>query len=391
MPIPVLDYTYPEYIMEGSLVRIPIKTKLYEGIVIKRTLLESLPHSQNKNTKQIKEIIPFCFSRSALKFLKFFSVNTFNSYNQTAQSFWQPFKLLRKSDWKQMSANFADFRDLLDKSNNLTHSPHKNLESGVSKGFKFYLDYYYNIRIMILIRTFLQNNLQKNQKNKKLLIIFPEKKSLNQFLNYWDKFIKNPSQEIFRLQDQPNEIGNLDQQDFDRLVTIFKSLEFWVYFGDYSMKSKHCLRQIIFTSYNQKEYDQKKDQNDSNSDFPSQNIILGSRSAIFLPFQDLEEIILVDEANSFYIQDQNSIYYDTRDAVFFLSKAYQCKLNFVSTLPSIRLYSFYSEEVLDKLTTSSTAKGQKSLKIKVNRSNKKFDDSSLFSNQLRDYLQEGLE
>ena len=67
MPIPVLAYTYPDDIAEGSLVKIPIKNKIYEGIVIKRSVLEDVSgvDSDNKNIKQIKDVLPFCFSKSA--------------------------------------------------------------------------------------------------------------------------------------------------------------------------------------------------------------------------------------------------------------------------------------------------------------------------------------
>jgi primosomal protein N' len=120
---------------------------------------------------------------------------------------------------------------------------------------------------------------------------------------------------------------------------------------------------------------------------PHSNIIVfGVRSSLFLPFQKLDSIYCLDEGNPYYIQEQNSVYYDARDTVYLLAQAYQTSLTFISSLPSIRLHRMYYEAFLEDTLIKGKDNTSKSLKIKITNIQAKFGKNSLFSDDLEEYL-----
>lgn len=95
---------------------------------------------------------------------------------------------------------------------------------------------------------------------------------------------------------------------------------------------------------------------------------------------------MVDEGNTFYIQEQNGVYYDARDAAFFLSMIFKVSLNFISTLPSSRLYEMYLKKFSDTSLMWNSIDQQKPLKIKITERNNKIDDFDLFSSAIEDQI-----
>ncbi|MFH1790066.1 MAG: primosomal protein N' [bacterium] len=70
------------------------------------------------------------------------------------------------------------------------------------------------------------------------------------------------------------------------------------------------------------------------------NIIIGTRSALFLPFTNLREIFMVDESNPSYKSWDQSPLYHTRDAIFFLAKSHSASVHLLSHTPSVETYYF---------------------------------------------------
>jgi len=120
-------------------------------------------------------------------------------------------------------------------------------------------------------------------------------------------------------------------------------------------------------------------------------IIWGTRSALFLPFNNLVQVILIDEANSFHIQEQNSLYFDSREAVFLLHKSTNSHLDFVSKLPSVRFKNFYQKDNLQKKPISKTQKNEskfnQKIQLKITTSPQKYYNNNLFSHQIEQILQ----
>lgn len=64
-------------------------------------------------------------------------------------------------------------------------------------------------------------------------------------------------------------------------------------------------------------------------------VIIGNRSAIFLPFQNLENIIIEDEASEAYYSFETNPHYHTTTIAVKLAKLHQANLTLASNLPSI--------------------------------------------------------
>jgi primosomal protein N' len=81
-----------------------------------------------------------------------------------------------------------------------------------------------------------------------------------------------------------------------------------------------------------------------NLDSKKTNIFLGNKNTLFYPLDNINQIIIVDEANPSYVSEHR-IYYDARELAFWASKIYQFKLTFISLLPSIRFLEFAKDQV----------------------------------------------
>jgi primosomal protein N' len=325
LPIKVLTYSSKQELEEGSIVEVPIKNKNEWGLVLSEAIQDNI-YDTNK-IKEVKSITPFKFNHQHINFLKLFSTNTFNQINLCLNSYFQPLYSLPKKEWK-----------------NIEPITHKDRLDGVYGKVDFLLDIDITVRIMYLIR----NVIYKNNINKKILIIFPEKKYLNKIYSEIKNYLK----------DNPE---------------IISKINFHFYSGDKTKSAKSAVLNLL-----------KTEKNENNTT----DIFLSTRNGIFLPFQELTEIIMVDEANSMYIQDQNSIYFDAREAVFLLSKAFNANLTFISTLPSIRLYSFYSEKVLQEYMNQQSINDLKPLKIKLSKLEAKSANFNLFSESVYEHLEE---
>ena len=306
----------------GQLAWVPIRSKLIFGIVIKKEA--NTGDLEIDKIKEIEKTFPYIFNSKALVFLKLFSRNTFNSQNLVTENLLQSFKLLTKKDLQVLQENF-----ILTKNLNKPQKAHQIKEKKDQK-IEFLLEKDIMLRIIYIIRSSLEDN--KEQNNQEIIIIFPEKKFLEKVL--------------FELKNELE--NNLDKKDFE-------NLQINKFFGDASLESKKTLRSIL-TDFMIPDSNQKP-----------LKIIFSTRAGIFLPFGNLRQIVLVDEANSMYIQDQNKLYYDARDAVYMLANSYKCDLSFLSTLPSIRLHNFYPDNLKKQFLSKDTLELQKALNLQISK------------------------
>ncbi len=78
-------------------------------------------------------------------------------------------------------------------------------------------------------------------------------------------------------------------------------------------------------------------------------VIIGTKSAVFLPFKDLRAILVLQAASSAHINEDLDPRYDSRIIVRLLAKAANAKLTFIDALPPISLGTIQRKKlILDK-------------------------------------------
>ena len=122
-------------------------------------------------------------------------------------------------------------------------------------------------------------------------------------------------------------------------------------------------------------------------------IILGARSSVFLPFKNLGLIIVDEEHDASYKQQEPAPRYQCRDAAIYLVKQYQAKIILGSATPSIESYSNAQTEKygLVKLNTRFGEVQTPEINfISLTDANKKKEIANGITFQLRDEIQHAL-
>lgn len=356
--------------------------------------------SKQFEIKEINKILPIKLSIEQIQFLKIFSDNTFNSLNDTWDALTISFGLLTNKQWqnlenisnlshKQIKVELSNYESLITKTSNTNQKaqnepiiedkknpdfPKKQILTNINKispKVEFLIDLDVKVRIMYIIRSLIgpfqaissTSDISNNKLfHKQLLIVFPEKKYLNKIYKYLNIEITK-----------------------DKKLSEY--IEFLYYASEPTKKPKECIWSMLnFKNVTATTVSLQEPQNNNNYTTSKLQIILSTRSGIFLPFTNLTDIILVDEGNSMYIQDQNSLYYDTREAIFLISKAFGANITFISPLPSIRLYNMYDKQALEKQITKVQDIIQKPRKIKITRFDKKSSNNDLFGYEIERIL-----
>lgn len=334
IPSQTLIYGHSNDLETGTLIEINIRGKNSLAVVLRR-----VDSSYGFKVKEISKVYKIVFSTEYLIFLKTLSRQFFNNLNQVLKNYLQPLKLLSKSDWLKLE-NQKFFYQSLKK---------KNDEKNIDNLNKLNISLEQNIlfRIMYIIRN--KINQQKNPSNhsknnlyKQFLIIVPEIKYLENYYNFLTT--------------------HLESED---------KFDLFTYSSNQTTKSKQAVHNLIFNS------DRKKNE-----------IYLTTRSGFFLPFQSLTQLILVQESSPFYQQQQNGLYYDTREACFLFSKLFGLETYFLSTVPSGRLLESYKFETFKKNPRMRSLTDQKTLRIQISHQNSHVDDFKLFSNAVEQELSE---
>ncbi|MBP6859920.1 MAG: primosomal protein N' [Candidatus Magasanikbacteria bacterium] len=111
------------------------------------------------------------------------------------------------------------------------------------------------------------------------------------------------------------------------------------------------------------------------------NIVIGTRSALFLPWFNLQHIILDDEGNPNYKSWDMAPRLHTRDAALFLSKSHNAELIFTAHTPSVETLFFAQKKVYTSPSAEITAI-QKPIEIIDMRTQRRLKNFSLLSHDL---------
>ena len=121
-------------------------------------------------------------------------------------------------------------------------------------------------------------------------------------------------------------------------------------------------------------------------------VVVGARSAIFAPFQNLGLIILDEEHESSYKQDDSPRYH-ARDMAIWRSEYHNCPVILGSATPSLESYARAQKGVYELLVLEKRAKNQPlpTVHIVDMREELRTGNRSMFSVQLADAIRERLE
>ncbi|MBT2581890.1 primosomal protein N' [Planococcus sp. ISL-109] len=121
-------------------------------------------------------------------------------------------------------------------------------------------------------------------------------------------------------------------------------------------------------------------------------VVVGARSAIFAPFQNLGLIILDEEHESSYKQDDAPRYH-ARDVAIWRSKQHQCPVILGSATPSLESYARAQKGVYELLVLKNRAKNQPLPEVYIvdMREELRTGNRSMFSVELAEAIRERLQ
>ncbi len=121
-------------------------------------------------------------------------------------------------------------------------------------------------------------------------------------------------------------------------------------------------------------------------------VVVGARSAIFAPFQNIGIIILDEEHEATYKQEDTPRYH-ARDVAIKRAESYRCPVILGSATPSLESYARASKGVYTLLTLKNRARNQALPKVSVvdMREELKAGNRSMFSVQLAEAVRQRLE
>jgi primosomal protein N' len=332
VPSKFLYYSAPKPLQSRQIVDIPLRAKIVRGLVAQTV---SQPPLDLNLIKPIAAARSFVLPKMAYTFGQIFAHNFFSSYSNVLNAQLNFYRFLNKGDNQKLDEIFkkdtSDNEVKLSELDNGQINTDKADSNKLNREIGFYLEADTLMRIIYLIRSL--------ESFKTILILTPE-----------------------------NSIGK-DIYDKLRLELDSKSIDLYLYSGLKNKLTQNTVRSLLSINPSQ-----------------TKKIIISSRAGIFLPFQELDQIIVVEESSPFYIQEQNQLYYDTKTAAFLLANTFGSKLDFVSTTPSIRLLEMYSKEVLEKWMTTNTGNLSNSLKLQITKREAKYSQFELFSDQVGQIL-----
>lgn len=117
------------------------------------------------------------------------------------------------------------------------------------------------------------------------------------------------------------------------------------------------------------------------------DILVSTVSGAFLPFESIGTIVVIDEDNSFYL-NENYPYYDAIDVCSFRSDYHKCKLVLTTSTPSIENYNKSEYGDFDLLTSGSKIIGN--IEVVDMKKSLMSGSSTIISNVLHEKIKETL-
>ncbi len=119
-------------------------------------------------------------------------------------------------------------------------------------------------------------------------------------------------------------------------------------------------------------------------------VVIGTRSAVLLPFKNLRLAAMLDEGDDNYKQEENKPYFHARDVLFFRAKTHGAVLLLVSATPSVEVEKLAQEGRVRRVAFTSPVPAH-AFVPQVKLTGKKGDKSRFLSNLLVSELAENLQ
>ncbi len=385
IPSPILTYKLSDSesdstllssntLSQGQLVSVPVRGRVIYGVVLESLNQEDINYDIDK-IQSIETVYSYILPEASLKTIRIFNLATFNNAGLILETILHAYLSLADKHQKSVLEYHRQIRQIppapFIKGEN--RGADQTADSSQDKPVSVLGNYDFDIsipsRIMYLIRIHSQMS-NFTSPIPTTLIICPEVKMLTRLY-----------------MDLSNQIQPAD------------NLELYQYTSSVNQANRNLILNIL-TDWNHsapKKLSNKTSPSNSNkqvnsgtsliaSKVPKLKVILCTRVGLFLPFGQLERVILVDEANAMYYQDSNSLYFDTRELVLWVQRSYHCYLDFVSLFPSIRLRSFGNKPSLDTSATKVSAKHSKPVSIQLSHYDSKMTQNRIFGPQIEAIL-----
>ncbi len=127
------------------------------------------------------------------------------------------------------------------------------------------------------------------------------------------------------------------------------------------------------------------------SGYGNSRIFVGARSAIFLPFKNLKLIIVDEEHDQSFKQDQGGIIYHLMDIVFFRSQFENIKVILSSATPSLETIFLIKQKKIHRIFLNSIKKLESRMNIKIIDMKERTEDQyQIISNDVIENIQKNL-
>ncbi len=334
IPNPVLTYKILDVeLTQGQLVDIPVRGRTVQGVVLEAINSNNISYDIDK-VQIISQVYSYILPKSSLSLVRIFNLATFNNAGLILETILNPFLNLADKHRNSILEYHQSNRINKPIQNSLKDDKtHTKLPISVLGNYDF--DISLPSRIMCIIRT-------HNQIDGFILIICPEIKILTKLFEELKSSINNPLDNINLFQ----YTANPNQNNRNIVINTMKG---WA--------------------------DQDINPNSPNS---NKRVIITTRAGLFLPYGSIAKVILIDEANNNYYQASNSLYYDTRELVLWIQRAYQCSVDFVSNFPSIRLRNFDNKTPINTNPISISENKSKPIDIKLSHYDSKMTQNRIF-------------
>jgi len=355
----ILSYGSDEVIKYGQIVSILVRNKPYLGICITKNDAKKDEQSggvsldgKSFDIKPIEEILPIILPTQSLDLIFKTHAFSWNKISSIVSAVLQPFSYLTKQIpiiAKTYESGLIDMNVVATSASPLT----RPLIS--TPQFNIHNEHNITLRIMYLIR----NSILKLQSGKILKQVQDDTGSVAEISD-----LNEPSGQILILFPDIATLSSFESEISDIINNLTSEFKIKIDLDKYTSENSIISNRKTITNI-----------------IASKNlqIILSTRSGIFLPFKTLIQTLLIDESSNNYIQEQNSLYFDSRDISYILSQIWGCELDWASHLPSSRSLAFNKESNVAASLSRHNDEDTTSTNIQIFEKNSLFDDSHLYS------------